>query len=570
MDNLIEIREINKLIKENFYIPSYQRGFRWDEKQVKDLLDDIYEFIHQSNQQEGDIYCLQPIVILRRGERCVVIDGQQRLTTIMIIQKYLHGETYSIEYSKRKGSKEYLDNIIENATNDDIKAKNIDYYFMQRAYKVIKKWFEQKINENEEFTLNMDFYVTLGKKCKVIWYEVKDGVNEESIFTRLNIGKIPLTNAELIKALLLSSNNIDVEDNIIYLRKLEIANEWDNIENTLQDEKFWYFINPKINNMPTRIEYIFDSISQKTSDSDDYFTFRYFNDLLQKKSTIEVWNEKIKPYFQILNEWYKNHDLYHFIGYLIASGYDTSVASLINSYKSENYKKSEFIGYIKSLIKDSLRGIDINELEYITDNNNIKNILLLFNVLTTMKTNDFSSIFPFDSYVKNFWSLEHIHAQQAEGLNKKELWVSWIDEHIKSFNSFTDDRYKKIVEDLKYIDKNNITREQFENLFESIKVKIKDDYGVDLHSINNLALLDRDTNSSLSNAFFDVKRTIILERDRQGSFIPICTRYVFLKYYSKDSSQIHYWSETDRYDYLERIKLELSEYLPNGDDKLNG
>jgi len=164
-------------------------------------------------------------------------------------------------------------------------------------------------------------------------------------------------------------------------------------------------------------------------------------------------------------------------------------------------------------------------------------------------------------------SLEHIHAQQAEGLNKKELWISWIDEHIKSFKLFTDDKYKGIVEELEEIDRYNLTGEEFENLFEKIKAEIQDDYGIDLHSINNLALLDKRTNSSLSNAFFDVKRSIIIDRDRNGDFIPVCTRNVFLKYYSKDPSQVHYWSETDREDYLERIKIELSEYLSCGEDE---
>ncbi|MBU3178422.1 DUF262 domain-containing protein [Clostridium estertheticum] len=566
MDNLMGIREINKLIKEQFYIPSYQRGYRWDEKQVRDLLDDIYEFINKPNKQEGEFYCLQPIVILRNGKRCEVIDGQQRLTTIMIIQKYLKGRTYSIEYATREGSKEYLENITENA-KEEIAAKNIDYYFMQKAYHVIEDWFEQVMNENDESTLEMDFYVTLGKNCKVIWYEVNDDADVESIFTRLNIGKIPLTNSELIKALLLCSSNFDADDEMIYLRQLEIANEWDIIENTLQDERFWYFINPKINNIPTRIEFIFDAISGKKSRDDDYFTFRYFTDLLQEESIIDVWKNEIKQYFQIINEWYEDQNLYHLIGYLITSGYDVSVAKLIDRYREKKYKKSEFIDYIKSLIKDSLKNIEINELEYTSDYYRINKVLLLFNVLTTMKMNDSNSRFPFDSYVKNVWSLEHIHAQQAEGLNKKELWISWIDEHIKSFKLFTDNKYKIIVEELENVDRDGLTGEKFENLFEKIKIEIQDDYGVDLNSINNLAILDRNTNSSLSNSFFDVKRNIIIDRDRNGEFIPLCTRNVFLKYYSKDPSQVHYWSETDRVDYLERIKIDLAEYLPSRGDE---
>ena len=567
MDNLIEIREINKLIKEKFFVPAYQRGYRWDKKQVIDLLDDIYEFMNKPNKQSGEFYCLQPVVVLRNGERCEVIDGQQRLTTIKIIHEYLKAKaTFEIEYATREGSKEYLENIVNNS-KDGIASNNIDYYFMRRAYLVIEDWFGRMMRDKEEATLEMEFNVTLGKSCMVIWYEVNEDADAESIFTRLNIGKIPLTNAELIKASLLCSSNFAAKDGKIHLRQLEIANEWDMIENTLQDDRFWYFINPRINEMPTRIEFIFDAIAGKTSRDDDYFTFKYFNELLSQEGIVDLWNNDIKTYFQILNEWYEDQILYHLIGYLITSEYDTSVAKLMTTYKEEKYRKSEFIDYIKSLIKDSLENIELENLEYNSDDKKIKKILLLFNVLTTMGMNDSNARFPFDSYVKNEWSLEHIHAQQAEGLNKKELWISWIDEHIKSFKAIPNENYKNIVEELENIDRDNLTREVFEKLFENIKAEIKDDYGVDLDRINNLALLDKDTNSSLSNAFFDVKRRLIIERDRNGEFIPVCTRNVFLKYYSKDPSQIYYWSETDREDYIRMIEKTLREYLPNGEDE---
>ena len=567
MDNLIEIREINKLIKEKFFVPAYQRGYRWDKKQVIDLLDDIYEFMNKPNKQSGEFYCLQPVVVLRNGERCEIIDGQQRLTTIKIIHEYLKAKaTFEIEYATREGSKEYLKNIVNNS-KEGIASNNIDYYFMRRAYLVIEDWFERMMRDKEEATLEMEFNVTLGKSCMVIWYEVNEDADAESIFTRLNIGKIPLTNAELIKASLLCSSNFAANDGKIHLRQLEIANEWDMIENTLQDDRFWYFINPRINEMPTRIEFIFDAIAGKTSHDDDYFTFKYFNELLNRDGIVDSWNNDIKTYFQILNEWYEDHILYHLIGYLITSEYETSVAKLMTTYKEGKYRKSAFIDYIKSLIKDSLENTELENLEYNSDDKKIRRTLLLFNVLTTMRMNEATSRFPFDSYVKNEWSLEHIHAQQAEGLNKKELWISWIDEHIKSFKAIPNENYKNIVEELESIDRDSLTREVFEKLFENIKAEIKDDYGVDLDRIDNLALLDKDTNSSLSNAFFDVKRRLIIERDRNGDFIPVCTRNVFLKYYSKDPSQIYYWSETDREDYLRMIEKTLHEYLPNGEDE---
>ena len=53
-----------------------------------------------------------------------------------------------------------------------------------------------------------------------------------------------------------------------------------------------------------------------------------------------------------------------------------------------------------------------------------------------------------------------------------------------------------------------------------------------VHSLSNLALVASGHNSALNNAVFEVKRRRILELDRQGAYIPICTRQVFLKYYT--------------------------------------
>jgi hypothetical protein len=75
-----------------------------------------------------------------------------------------------------------------------------------------------------------------------------------------------------------------------------------------------------------------------------------------------------------------------------------------------------------------------------------------------------------------------------------------------------------------------------------------------MHSVSNLALLASGHNSALSNAVFEVKRRRILELDRQGAYIPICTRQVFLKYYTDaDAQQVHFWSTRDRQAYMSAI-----------------
>ena len=62
MSNEIELKSINELFGMNFYIPAYQRGYRWNIQQVKDLLEDIQEFIDK--KKEG-FYCIQPLVVKR-------------------------------------------------------------------------------------------------------------------------------------------------------------------------------------------------------------------------------------------------------------------------------------------------------------------------------------------------------------------------------------------------------------------------------------------------------------------------------------------------------------------------
>ena len=60
--NNIELKAIKDLIGMSFYIPNYQRGYRWGVQQVKDLLKDIKEF----NEEEAGFYCIQPLVVSGR------------------------------------------------------------------------------------------------------------------------------------------------------------------------------------------------------------------------------------------------------------------------------------------------------------------------------------------------------------------------------------------------------------------------------------------------------------------------------------------------------------------------
>ncbi|UJH92089.1 hypothetical protein LZ575_05670 [Antarcticibacterium sp. 1MA-6-2] len=209
------------------------------------------------------------------------------------------------------------------------------------------------------------------------------------------------------------------------MRQLEIATEWDNIENSLQDDKFWFFLNQ--NNVATnRIEFIFNLMNEEPDPNDNYDTFRYFSKKFSKGNNEELtknWNE-VKRYYQRFSEWFSERELYHKIGFLISTE-STSIKELY--IMSDDISKSEFKEYLDKLIKKDLKNVDINELQY-SDGNDVRKILLLYNILTMLASSKDNSYFPFDLYKNEKWDIEHITSvkDKLPEKNKKQ----WIDDAI--------------------------------------------------------------------------------------------------------------------------------------------
>ena len=544
-------------IEGDFIVPAYQRGFRWDQE-VEKLLDDIDKI------PDGKKYCFQPIVVKNIGKpgenKYELIDGQQRLTSVYLLIRYIiqlgfpYYHNFSIYYETRDNSKEFLEKINIDILDNEI--NNIDEYFFVAAYKKINSWFEKQ--KNIPYTASR-LYEKLCDSIFAIWYEVDPNEKSVPLFRRLN-RRILLTNAELVKALFLSQNS-----EIDHKKQLEIATEWDNIEKELHDNSFWRFItNEDPNKYQVRIEILFNLYSGKRQDEKNvFFTFDYFdNELKGKNNKSETWT-KIKSYFQRLQEWYKIHDLYHKIGYLIASNY--SLSDLINN--SDGVPKHEFHDSLDSLIAKSINTEKCyNELSYRSESDYIliKKILLLFNVETVRQKAEETMRFPFCKYKDENWSLEHIHAQESEGLNKKELWVEWLNLHKKILETIDKEKNKILIKEITDAENDkNINNITFLNLYNKIINELSKDNSKEYnHSISNLALLGKSNNSVLNNSVFAVKRNKILEIDKKGDYIPECTRCVFLKYYTRsEDNQLHFWGEPDRNGYLNEMNTVLSKYL---------
>lgn len=578
-DILLDTKNVGK-IKGLFYLPNYQRGYRWTSEEIKLLLDDIYE-------SNGNPYCLQPIVVKKKGERFELIDGQQRLTTIYLICKFMEAKlgdlyepSFKLEYETRKESASFLGNI-----DLSLKNQNIDYYFIASAYEYIEYYFTEKAQGDRR---EMAAYLTklneyFMSSVSVIWYEVNSAEDGIELFERLNIGKIPLTSSELVKALFLKDSAQDKMSG----RQEEVSLQWDMIEQELQNPSFWGFLsNTDGDQKPTRIDLILDlMVDESSNDREKYRTFFYFDQQIKAlpetttgNPLLEIWS-RIYHVFLTLREWYMNHDFYHKIGYLVTIG--VPLKKIYTTWQNDGntpLAKNIFLEELDKMISESINIKDNEELlslSYDTKNDKLKKVLTLFNVETERLMDDRKRRFPFDKHKDSKWSLEHIHAQNAESLKKNKDILAWLESHIailKSSESSIFEANNELLEKMEILikqlhsdkDPGNV-RERFNEIQKEVIILFspkEDDIKENSysHELANMALLDVSQNAALSNSVFEVKRHRVINYDKEGRYIPICTKHVFFKYYTQESPSLFFWGETDRRDYVEALIEKISPY----------
>ena len=136
----------SELKGKTYVIPYQQRGYKWTSSNVEELLYDLREFIEDTNSKKR-IYCLQPLAIVPVGDnRYAVLDGQQRLTTLYLLHKYLYGcSPYEFDYERDLDDDNtmtrtsFMANI--ETVGDELASIKIDFFYIHNAYKHIGKVF---------------------------------------------------------------------------------------------------------------------------------------------------------------------------------------------------------------------------------------------------------------------------------------------------------------------------------------------------------------------------------------------------------------------------------------------
>ena len=578
-ENKIELKTVSELKDKRFVVPNYQRGYKWRAKDVEYLIEDIAEI----TQDDHSDYCLQPIVVAPNWikkicptcghvidsteEGYILVDGQQRLTTIWLIINWAkHNDfkvdwNFDIQYDTRNDSNKYLNCIKEKGNAED--RGTCDTHYFSQALEIIASKKERL----------QSFFDNLNKNVKIIWYEIapKEG---PAHFERLNNAKIGLTNAELVKAYLLTNSNKE--------KRARMACEWDEMEYKLQNRSFFSFItarNSIYNKEYNRIELFLDlytGATKQNKDKDEYYTFNEIAKKVEKdgKTVNEIWQDILNIYNRLLC-WYNDNFLYNLIGYLVETRGDSELAVI---WKECNGKSTN---EIKEIVRAR-----VTQEKWIEEDNKIrtmvykdeetKNVLLLFNVLSLMsvipnpKPNEsnyvFNDKFHFDLYKDEDWDKEHVHATASKSLQSKVEWVNWlkdldeklVEKKLGENKNEKKETYLGRIKEAKNVKCEDdyvaikLEEKEFAIMFKDIVGAIEgsDDADFKQNSIGNIVLLCANINRSgeYKVAPFSTKRRIIMERVKNGQFVPLGTQNVFMKVYTPIPGHFYKWEKDESYD----------------------
>lgn len=567
-----------------FIIPYLQRAYKWKEKQAKQMLEDFSEFL----KQEKTYYCMQPLAVVKTEDnKYELLDGQQRLTTLLILWRILFEDNkentfypYIFEYERDSSESNTLLNRYSFITeSDEIKKgehRNIDEYYMSKVYGAIKQYFiDNSDNQKEDFKKLLKGE---GKHILFLWYEVNEE-EKHTTFANLNSGKIELTCSELIKAILLSDDNKESSDNNGLPDKSLVAAQYAEMEEAFNDDRLWYMLQtdePLYNG--SRMDLLFNmvlNISQKTYEADPKSAF--YEVYTEKKVDLSKFWKDCRAYFVRIMDLYKNPYTYHYIGYLTYIEDNNKIDDWVKAYKELGLKGC--IEQMKSKVRGSISGLD--DLEKITYSNTskttLRKIFILHNIQTILihyeaiKTANLGlrfsyEQFPFELLYSQKWDIEHIASLTDNPLTKQKDREDWIASAKADYPEIFAQR-PELNNEIDLFAKDS-KAEKFTHIYNEIVGSAESNSPQNKDGLGNLVLLDRHTNRSYHNSLYKRKRKIILaasnidnqNKEYQVTYIPRCTLNVFLKTYNTGLEvKLGEWTQDDYDKYLGDLKEKLEQ-----------
>lgn len=572
--------------KKDFYnIPVYQRGYKWKPEQVTKLLEDVNNFVPEDNK----FYCLQNITLVPSKTATVfnVVDGQQRLTTLVLLLSYLNqkeiakGRVRFPENSIRQETNKFLNEIISvDASNilnkewDDFIEEYPDFdhqdiFYLFTAYQAIDIWFNTSKVDSAEFTKK------LLNQVRLIANSISDDSKEEKIFGNLNSKRVPLDGSDLVRAILITrvayeeSRKTDTTKDIVRIneRRVRIGWELDDINNWWSKAEvksyFKRFVSIKSDEISDGNKLFKDDkypinlllllFAEKKGESKLTLEFIEKNN----NNALELYKEIIKLHSTLI-DWFNDREIYHYLGFLFAQS-QIKFKDVWNWWNTETNTREDF----KSRLKTSIKKTVINEETTTSINSDTVNwydeeqtslvkILILLDVYWSTKS---SQVFlPPSAFEKYGHDIEHIFPQNPKEVKDKKSYIKFlIDNNLAKEN-------KKLMTEFETMADEPEFQKQVNEYIQKYVGEIK------TNSIGNLVLLDASKNRSIGNNPYSVKRAALIDDINRGTYMRPHTLKVFVRYFDsgKDENTDHsHWTNKDILANAKAIENTLNIFFKN-------
>ena len=253
-------------IKEKFLIPEYQRPYAWTDDQVITLFDDLKEYTNNQNESSYFLGCI--VSFTNENKEQEIIDGQQRITTLLLLLRAIHKKLQKMSDSKEKEN--FIRQIepaiwkideltsVADYTTVLIESKVMEVKYNQILENILKTGETQlgskdrySANYNllvkllDEYAINetLNFYKFINNVLnKTIVLPIKADTQETAltIFSTLNDRGLPLSDADIFKAKIY--NKIDEKDKMRFVDKWKnIALRAENVDESVQ-KLFYYYM----------------------------------------------------------------------------------------------------------------------------------------------------------------------------------------------------------------------------------------------------------------------------------------------------------------------------------------
>lgn len=593
-----------------YSIPPYQRGYKWDTKDIERLLKDINEF--SPNEDLDLFYCLQNITLVECKDSFNVVDGQQRLTTLIVILSYL--DEYKLineklQYNVRRETEEFLEEYIfkpselRNIKNWnqllEVATKDYDYqdiFYLFNAYKTVQSWFKDNPDTvsvmKDKILNNVKLIVNLPKN-----------IEEQELFENLNGKRVPLDGADLIRALIITrvakKEVGDLDDSIkqnvlINERRVKIGLMLDRINLWWADDnkKNYFHQFTKGSKASDENTISFNDVTYPINYLYKLYVIAYGEGVLdmeffEKKVIEDGFLEELQLLQRTMENWYNDKVLYHLILFTSTYAREKSEDSPTLNFKEllkqwkELYRK-DFIRFLKKriantevfddLIKQSERSKEENEKTAFSENWYDKKLVMvstLLDIISILSSN--SAYLPARHFKVYKEDLEHIFPQTPVGdrIKDKVKQTQILKEYLEIINQSLSEEEKI------YIDDCDINWDD-QNWKDSIKSRINDKIKkvIPVNSLGNMCMLHESVNRGYGNDFFLEKRIDIMRKSQDGYFIRPHVYDAFNKIFlerhdeSIDMKMVNRWDKSDILARREYIIKRISNFLNTSNEQV--